>query len=67
MPEKTLEEQANELLSDFAKDRGVTMRSLGIINRQRAARVNEVEIPMSSVWPNILPPMARVKDEEDDE
>lgn len=63
MTEKSLEELATELLEEDAERRGVILRDLGIINRHRARKINEHEIPMSAVWPNLVP--AKAKDGED--
>ena len=67
MPEKTLEEQANELLAESARGEGVLLRDLGIIDRHRARKINDHEIPMSSAWSNLLPASARSEDDWEDE
>ena len=59
MPEKTLEEQANELLQEFARGQGKSMRRLGMIDADRQRAINDHEVPMSSAWPNSIPATAR--------
>lgn len=66
MSEPSPEELADEMLAEYADSKGVTLRDLGIINRHRARRINDREMPMSSVWPNTLPPSIR-PDKGDDE
>lgn len=63
MTDKSLEEQATELLEEFARENGLILRDLGIINRHRARKINEHETPMSAVWPNLIP--AKAKDSDD--
>lgn len=59
MTEKSLEEQANELLRGEARKHGVSMRRLGLIDADRQRAINDHEIPMSSAWPNSVPVTAR--------
>lgn len=66
MTEKSPEELANEMLSDYARKQGKSLRKLGIIDRHRARRINDREIPMSLVWPNVIPAKARRDDVEDE-
>ena len=65
MPEKTLEEMANELLLEAARAEGVLLRDLGIIDRHRARKINDHEIPMSSTWSNLIPAHARTTGDDD--
>lgn len=59
MTEKSLEEQANDLLREFARSEGVSMRRLGMIDADRQRAINDHEVPMSSAWPNTVPVTAR--------
>ena len=49
MPEKSLEEQANDLLRDAAHEAGVSLRRLGIIDRRREQTINRREVSMSEM------------------
>lgn len=57
--EEWTEEVATLMLETAAADEGASLRDWGIINRHRARRINDVEIPMSQVWPNTLPKAGR--------
>lgn len=55
---RELDRQAEALLEEWAAQQGVTLRSLGILNAQRRARVARREIPLSRVL--------RDRDEDED-
>lgn len=59
MPEKSLEEQATELLREDARGRGMSMRRTGLIDADWRRAINDHEVPMSSAWPNTVPVAAR--------
>jgi len=67
MTEKSLEDQATELLKKSALEEGVLLRDLGIIDRHRARKINDHEIPMSSAWSNLIPASARGEEDWEDE
>ena len=50
MPETTPEELANELLREFARQEGKSLRQLGVLDDRRLRDVYATEIPMSSVF-----------------
>lgn len=50
MKEKTLDEKADELLEEYARQRGVSLRELGVLNRNRQAWVARKEIPFSTLF-----------------
>jgi hypothetical protein len=50
MTEKSLEEQADELLAEWAREQGESLRDLGVLDDRRLRTVRAVEIPMSSVY-----------------
>ena len=50
MHEKTPEELADELLQEHARDSGVSLRDLGILDKRRQKDVRKREIPMSSLF-----------------
>lgn len=44
---KTLDEQAEELLEGWAREQGLDLRQLGILNAERRRRIARREIPLS--------------------
>jgi hypothetical protein len=55
---KTLDEQAEELLEEWASSQGLDLRQLGILNAERRRRIARREIPLSR--------FRRERDEEED-
>lgn len=51
MTEKSLDEQADELLADHARSEGVSLRDLGILDDRTQRRIkSEYEVPMSALY-----------------
>jgi hypothetical protein len=46
-PNKTIEEQADDILSDDAKSHHKSLRKMGMIDARRARTIREKEITMS--------------------
>lgn len=44
---KTLDEQAEDLLAAWAKEQGLSLREVGILNEERRRRIARREIPLS--------------------
>lgn len=45
----TLEDKATELLREYAKSQGKSMRKIGILDERRMTLVNKREIPLSTM------------------
>lgn len=52
MSKDPLEQQADELLREWAKDQGVSLRKDGIIDERRERTVRERETPFASFFAN---------------
>jgi hypothetical protein len=52
MTEKSLEEQANEMLAELARSGGMSLRDLGILDDRTQRRIaSKYEVPMSALYP----------------
>ena len=68
MPEKTLEEQANDLLRESAQGEGVSLRDIGILDERTQRRIaGEYEVPMSLLYTKHRRGVLSLDDFEEDE
>lgn len=68
MTEKSLEEQADELLADHARSEGKSLRDIGILDDRTQRRIaSEYEVPMSALYPQHRKGVLSLDDFEEDE
>lgn len=63
----TLEDEATRLLEESVEAEGKILRDIGVINRHRARKINDHEIPFSAVWPSVKPRRIRTDDDVKDD
>lgn len=67
MPEKSLEEQANDLLRESTRE-GESLRDIGILDERTQRRIaNEYEVPMSRLYSKHRRGVLSLDDFEEDE